>query len=282
MKKKVLIGLISFCSVLLIVFVTLGVNYFLFVPKSIEVDYNDDFPNVSIYSHDGKEVNLANIKKEYKFVFYLSSSCSGCLYKLPEIKQILDVFSSEQTQFMLVWEDKIPLKKVNRYKIDINDNYSLNNKVSLSGSKPTVFLIDKQNKITFISYEFETLINKLFTMSKKEELVKRGVDTLQKDLKLNFNDSNGAQQKKLVFFSTEGCESCKIYYKKVFDLAKEKNMQIFKYSDLEQNDGETYTDYENIYKRVFDISSYPTYMLIDSDGHFNKFTEFIEVDAALK
>ena len=281
MKKTMFIGLIVFSLILLIIVITLGVNYIMFVPKSIEVDHNDDFPNVCIYSCDGIKTNLNKIKKEYTFVFYLSSSCSGCLYKLPEIKQIKDVFSSEQIKFILIWEDKIPIKKVNRYNIDVRDNYSLNDKVSLSGSKPTVFLIDKQNKISFISYEYDTLINKLFDMSKKEDLVKRGIETLQKNLDFNLSESKNARPK-LIFFSTEGCESCNIYYKKAFELAKNKSIQIIKYSDIEQNDDEVCTDYGKIYKRIFDISSYPTCMLIDNNRIISKFTEFLELDVALK
>lgn len=175
--------------------------------KILDVIYNHDFPINSFYNENGDRVYI-NDNSKYKVIFYLSDSCEACINRLDEIGKITRIFESDNIEYIILWEDKIPINKLKNSNIDIGICYSLKNQVSLSKLKPEEFILDKDNKVYYISSkERNQLVDVICTLDNfnnlKERVAKeiiisnlnKGIIDLDKDT--------------LTFFSSDACESCK-------------------------------------------------------------------------
>ena len=57
--------------------------------------------------------------------------------------------TSSDFSYAIIWEDEIPLRRLNKHNIDEQINYSLKNKVRLSDFNPYAFIIDNKDKNTY-------------------------------------------------------------------------------------------------------------------------------------
>lgn len=165
-KKKYI-----FAIILLIILSTVVITVFISIkPRNITYEYNKVFPKISIYSVSGAKKHLSDTKGKNKVIFYLSDSCEQCIKRLENIKNIMKVFNSRDFTYVLVWDNDIPVKRIQKAGIDMNLNYTIRNKVVLYESKPAGFILDKDNRLVLETFSFDTLITRIWIIDGAKRL----------------------------------------------------------------------------------------------------------------
>lgn len=264
--------------------------------KKFELQSGDILPSGIKYfdasKGTGRKIN--NLKSKYKVVFYLDSANADCISRLDCISKMIGLISFEELSFFLVWENEIPLDKVNEAGIDLSYNYSLKGKVSLSESKPTAFLTDENNKIMMVTgYSYISLINEIIELGGKKDLSTKAAEMI-----INNVSKSGAffwedNKKTLLMFMTSSCRRCMEYdeiVRKNIDSMQKKIQIITVRPDFDKKqDYDKYfeIDTQQIYFNIFASSSdigaterkYPLFFIINSDNSIEK--SFTDVNKAV-
>ncbi len=173
-------------------------------PDFIDLLQGDNFPNINLYNADNEKLKstdlLTSIDGE-KVIFHLSNYCDACIEALDTINNIKNVFGDENITFLLLWEDTIPIRRLEKANIDLSNNFSTNNKYSLNRVKPSAFVLDKDNIVLMNTPYYESIINSLFDKS-NSKLLSDKVSSFLKNSKTN------KDKPLLLFFSTTNCEAC--------------------------------------------------------------------------
>lgn len=136
MKKRLLIVLSSFASIVIMVFVAFCIYTNYFYAKSVDLSYGDVFPKINIYNYNGVKTDFSKFTSKYKVIFYLSNHCQACLNDLEAINRIMKLYNSNDFEFIILWEGAVSENGVNKSAIDTEKNYSLKNQVKLSALTP--------------------------------------------------------------------------------------------------------------------------------------------------
>lgn len=287
-----------FPSILVIVLMALYLTGCSFYQnKKFELRSGDILPSgIKFFNASGGAASkIDNVKSKYKVVFCLDSTNDECMTRLDCISKMIDLISFEGMRFLIVWEDRIPVEKINEAGIDSSYNYSLAGKVSLSESKPTAFLTDENNKIMMVTgYSYISLINKIIELSGKKDLSTKAAEMILKNVSKSgafFRKDDG---KTLFMFLASGCRKCREYeeiVRKNIDSIQKKINVITVRPDFDiKQDYDKYLeiDPQQIYFNIFAYScgieannrKYPMFFIINSDNSIEKL--FTDVDEAVK
>lgn len=270
--KKVILICVTICIIGAIIFSFYFYNNNIYQAKSIDLSYGDIFPKVDIYNSSGAKVDISVSKKKYKIIFYISNHCQACINALSPISRVMQLYDSNDFDFLILWENEMAKSKIQKSSIDINKNYSLHNKVRLSSLTPMGYILDKNNKVIFTSdADIKLMINKIVELQGKPDKKKKAFDLMVKDFKNRGIDFRADKSTLLVFY-TDRCEECKNIKKKIDKSAKLKNkMNIISIEGRNSTDDSLYSDYLDIYSKIYNISFYPSYCVINSEGNDIKF-----------
>lgn len=283
--KKILILVITLMLILLTVVVTTAyTNLHLFRPKIIDVDIGENLEGISIYDYKGNQFDLNSIKNKNTAVFYLSDSCQACVDKLYVIDRIIDIFKSEEIDFLLLWENTIPEKRIRKATIEMSRNYYVKD-IALSRIRPYNFILDKEGKISFCSYDYKKLINKLFSDIKDTKNLKgKALEYILESNSINKSKKNA------LFFSSDFCEECVEIQKridqnkqlkeegKIFKMRVENETAVSSLDPLWEPD----IDYFGLYAKVFGISKTPTFFISTQDNSFVETDQYEEILKLIK
>lgn len=250
--------------------------------STIKVITNEKLTSkMDIYTSTGKKISMSDFGTKYKVLFYLSDSDTDYETSLKTINKITSIYDSKNITYMILWKDKISREKVKKYKINLDINYSLNNRSSLSLGKSGSIILDKYNKVTFVSTcDYVGLakeILNIFNMSESKVLINKVNMELMNDFTINNKINSKINNKKstLLIFSNVGCSKCKTNENIIsqnIDLLKNKmNVITIKsdFSSTPEYDKNPVIDYSDVYfwaySKAYNISTPPLYVILDKN-----------------
>ena len=259
--KKV--GYIMVVMIMLLIFAVVAFSK-IYVEKSvkmIEFDYGEEFKGFEFFDYQGNsQYTLKN--RDYCVVFYLSSSCKSCIEALKNFNLYKNLFG-DTFEFLILWQDKIPSNLVDKYDIEMQNNYSLKGKYKLSISTPSFFVLEK-NKVVFVDSSFQNFSDKLISSNyiKDTELQNKATEYIRK----NFFENESTDKNKLLYFYMDGCVDCE----EMEQLLKQNDMyQLYDVQKLytqETQDSSKKVDKYNVFSSIYKIEWYPSFLLIQDDG----------------
>lgn len=257
-----------------------------FMHRNLELEAEDIIPSsIKLYNASGEANKIKDIESGYKVVFYLDSKNEDCMRKLDCISKMIDLISFEDMSYILVWEDQIPLKQLHEVGIEESYNYTLAGKATLSESKPTAFLADKNNKIIMVTgYSYISLIDKVIEIGKQKDLNVKAGETIVKNALKSETSLLEDDEKILLMFMSSSCKLCREneeIIQKNIDLIQEKINVITIRPDFDtKQDFDKYfeIDPEQIYFNMFAYSQgielsnrkYPLFFIINKDYSVEK------------
>lgn len=262
-----------------------------FIGSSIKVIIGQALPQkLNLYTLSDKRINLSDFKTKNKVIFYFSDFDSNYDNSLKTINKITKIYNDKNITYMVIWKDKIPMEKIKQYKIDLNINYSLNNKKAFALGKLGSVILDENNKVTFVStYDYLSLTKSICSLYQGNDLIEKTNKLLIDDFKSNGNYAIDENKSTVCIFSNPGCKTCKpkedIILNNMEILRKKVNVITIKndLSPLPEYDKNPVIDYSNVYfwsyNRTYKISLPPFYVLLDKDykvlKYFTDANEFI-------
>ena len=235
----------------------------IFPGKEQIIEYGDDFSKVTYY--DGsRELNVSTIDSEYKLVYYLHADCSSCIEMLPLIDRIQSVFSDCNMKIILLWDNEIPKKTLSGYDFE---SYSLH-KTQLDNVYGSVFLIDGANKVVFKdNKQLDSLVIKLFDLGIGDSATL--ISNTNSYIVENYG-YKGSDKPLMVYFSMIGCPDCEAVDPIIDSSEISEHYNVIKIS-VEKNTiadkTDLFMDDLKLYKKVYSISWYPSFLLIDNDRY---------------
>lgn len=285
MKKHIFSKVLALVALIIVLVVCFLILYGKFQNSKLELASEDTIPSrIKLIDAQGKVNKINDIKSKYKVVFYLDSTNEDSLNRLDCISKMIDLMKSKDMSYLLVWEDKIPLKQINEAGIAESCNYTLEGKAQFSESKPTAFLTDENNKIiTVAGYSYISLINQVIEIGKEDLSAKAGEKILNNALKSDMSllDNN---KKTLLMFMSSSCRLCREneeVIRKNIDMIEEKTNVITVRPDFDtKQDFDKYfeVDPQQIYFNLFAYSQkveasnrqYPMFYIINKDCSIEK------------
>ncbi|ACL75599.1 hypothetical protein [Ruminiclostridium cellulolyticum] len=262
--------------------------------KSFELLSGDVIPtSAKLFRVSGESYKISDVKSKYKVIFYLNSNNEESIKRLDCISKTISLLSCKDISYLLVWEDRIPVEDIQKAGIDESYNYSLKQKVSLSESKPTAFLMNENNKIIMVTgYSYISLINELINLNGKTDLSKKAGKMIVNNVSKSGDFSGNHDGKILLMFMSSGCKICRVsedIVSKNIDAMGKKINTITVRPDFDTRhpyDKNFEIDPQQIYFNVFSHEQgiqasnrkYPMFLIINSDYSVEKlFTDASEV-----
>lgn len=255
-KNKIMI--ISFIAIAIICILSIGYHFLNYAKRNhiLYIEYGDSIQDIQTYSLNDEKISLDT--KGMCVYFYLSNSCGACMEILDLFEQLTTIDWQNDVSFYCIWEDEIPIKKIEKLAIDNGNMLTLQGKCKLQSVKP-YFYIAKNGIIDFSTQNNQELIDKLFTyIDDKEELKKSSF--------LSFFDEKNISQKALLFV-TEHLER-ESEWEKIEQL---NFTEVYTIADF--RDEGVYFDKYKLYKKVFEIDLFPSLVFYEDGFILNKTIE---------
>ena len=236
----------------------------LFPGKEQIIEYGDDFSQVTYYDGSRKS-SVSIIDTTYKLAYYLHADCSSCIEMLPLIDRLQCIFMDYNIEVILLWENEIPTKKLSKYNFN---NYSLRN-TQLDSVYGSLFLIDGDNIVIFKdNKQLDSLVLKLFELDvfDRTKLISNA-NTYIVDY---YGDNNNSDKPMLVYFHMIGCPDCEAI-DPIIDSGEILNkygvVRISVEKNVAKSENDVYMDDMKLFKQVYSINWYPSFLLIDNDEY---------------
>lgn len=251
--------------------------------KVVTLKAQDYFPtDISIYSSEGKQVKVNDIKNTYKVIFYLDSSSRDCIQRLSSIKKIMEVYNFKNISYLIFWEDQIPVNTIKSAGIPLENNYTYNQRVSLSSSKPTGFLLNQNNQILQITgYSYIDLLNNLYNYEKQANMLTKINQFVWKDAFGNQSNRVDSKKPTLVMLVASDCKLCRENEQEIQSnggkLQNKFNVITVRpdFDTQQTYDQNPVTDdslvYFTVYQETFKVNNYPLYLILDQNKNVEKY-----------
>lgn len=274
-RKKV----ISFIVITLIGFGVFIGNMMFNVKKQTQVIQGEEFPKIQFYTKDDEKVKEIFLDGN-NVIFYLSDTCSACVQKLESISMIIDIYSLNGWSYLILWEDNIPLKKIEKFGIDTEINYTLKGKFEI-GKVPQYFILDQETKVKFrIESNLDILVRKI-----REEMLGVDVKYQEKAIKYILNKEMidlKTEDEVLILFETTNGEEC-YKLKKIINKSEiEDKYKVVWIDDDYWSSSDNINDSTGILRNIFNINSYPAGVLIKNTQIMKNFKNSEEIQKYLK
>lgn len=178
----------------------------------------------------------------------MSDTCSPCIEKLELIDELSHLECLQQINIYCIWKDDIPEEAQEG---DIITNLSLKGRYKLCDFFPFYFCYE-EGQVSFVTEDYHKLVKKI--MEKADE------DKVKMDLFYALLEQSDSEQTCVVFV-TENDEEFDDYSGiKINDKMFSNVIQIKDYRD-----GIGIYDKFELYKMIFEITSYPSVLYYDGD-----------------
>lgn len=259
--------------------------------RSVELHYQETFPDDSkLVSGSDQEIKISEMKGRYKVVFYLDSTNPDCLQRLASIHKIMQVYQAPDLSYLVLWEDRIPEDAVRKSGIDLNRNYTFQNRFSVSKEKPAGFLLDENNRVLQVTgYSYIDLIKKILSIGKDPDAVRKINDSILQDAFGQGKTDRDPQKQTLFLFVSSGCKLCAQTERTLSEtlpaLQKKFNVVTIRpdFDAAKQYDVNRVTDYSLVYFDAYDqqynVKQFPLFVVLDQDKQVLK--RFTKIDDLL-
>ncbi len=234
-------------------------------PILLDFVYGDELSGFYLTDYKGTEIKHLPKTSEYKVVFYLSQNCGTCIKLLRKFKFFSDMFSSDKLSCSIIWFDAIPNELIKKHKIPPEINYSLMEKHKLSFVSPTMYIVDKDNKVLFYESDLNNIIEKLKVdniVNFKELIVKANTYIINKSNLVN------KEKETVIMFSMDGCKDCAAAEKLIKSNNIEEKYNIIRIYRKEINDKLGIANEVSILKKIYSIDWYPTFIKVKNNGEY--------------
>lgn len=226
--------------------------------KQIFVEFGDVFSGFELTAYDGTTVKELP-KGKVSVVTYLSDTCSSCMGVLADFNRFSEVYG-DMINYSIIWTDSIPHRLIEKYEIDSAINYSLSNKVRLSTSTPTFYILDENNQVVFRDVDRVNLIKKLIELDVVDVSILQDNATMY--IAREYYGINDIEEfdNKLVYFYMPGCPDCE----KVDALFKENSLPEFDFLYIYKYDSvgdDKIIDKDKLFVSVYGITWYPSFLV---------------------
>lgn len=134
--------------------------------ETIYLFANDNFPDdIDTYTLEKEKADYSISGEHYKAFFNLSDTCEACIEQLESIRKIINIFTSTEIKFYIIWNNEAPEKLLDKYGIDRDINYTLMNLKKINRTLPFMFILDKDNKVLLTTNEINILLDKVLALS---------------------------------------------------------------------------------------------------------------------
>ncbi len=259
MKKSILLILCGLCGGVLLSAAVFLVYNFRSKGEEIVLAYGDNFRevNANVYGQDGED--CISQEYEYTIVYYIDKSCGSCINSLYMIDQMCNLFQTGKVNNVLLWQDEIGKKALEKTTIPAEANFCLK-KAYISTSTPTYYIVERTGKIIFVGNQIKDVLDKIESLGvlPDKNMAKHYYQAVANK---KFSD----QKPILVYFSMVGCKDCEAAEVVIHsDFVEEEYNLITFYRDRENVSNEmlTQVDYGGILSRIFEIKWYPSFLII--------------------
>lgn len=225
--------------------------------KTYTLEYGDDFSELELQSYDGKKCKLNKSDEQYHMIFYMDTKCSTCIKELTAIEHLNNIFCGDDVEVKIIWSGGFEVENIQKYGINQADNFYIQDG-KISAATPSCYILDKDNKIIFITEEVDKAVKKVLTLDgiHKNQIVER----------CNYYLKSLAQKDKrkpvMICFLMKGCKDCE-NAKPVLESASLKDeYDIINIYDADAYGGEAEVDVGNVYLEIYGIDWYPSILLI--------------------
>ena len=162
-----------------------------------------------------------------------------------------------------------------KYNVKKEITYKLQKGVSVATSTPTIYIVDKEGKIQFVTDEISQMLTKLYDLQyEKEEIIRQMADNYLKE------KYQSGEKPLLVYFAMDGCSDCEaanpiIEGEKIQD--KYQVVTIYR----EKDKGKEIIDTYSLLKRVYEITWYPSFVILDKETRIIGETPLQELETLL-
>lgn len=278
MKKIVGIAL----SIILIIVILLC--YFLKNNKEefVYLDYGDSFSEVKVTNLQKKQLSFPKTQKKYQIVFYLDTRCKTCIDQLEVARRLNNILDGSNIELKILWQDKLDSSLIEKHDIPANINY-LSSNIKIGASTPTIYILDKNNKIIFDTIEPEKIMKKIIDLEgiSLEKMKEKTNKFLEAEAKKNSNYNE--IKPLLIYFTLEGCSDCE----KADSIVQEKKVQekynVLKIynSDISEENGEM-IDKGDLLLYIYAIEWYPSFLKIQPNkSEFIGETKFEDLESII-
>lgn len=279
MKKKYIIII----STIFIVSLILTITYLLYIKsRSLEILYfgfRDEISQIKVYDTDNNETILEPTT-DYTLLFYLSAYCGSCIEYLPELSLLYEIFLDENISIIILWLEEPPQMQLSKNNIPKEINYSMREKAKLTISTPTYYLLDENGVVVFTDVVASNLIDKVaeYGLFSLPTIQDRLTDHLRREY--NTPEKNTFS---MIYFSLDGCPDCMDVDEMLVDKKFDELFTINRIYSYRDNENVKPRDRYKIYKNVYGISWYPSFLIIsDNEYSFVGQVPFIELEACLR
>lgn len=213
------------------------------------IEYGDSIQDYTAYTLNKECVSL---DKEGKAVyFYLSDTCGSCIDMLDLYKQVEDVDFGENISFYCLWEDNVPVNKIEKLKINKDNVLTLQGKYRFQSIKPYFYIVEA-GEVIFSTQDYQEIIDKVFSYVVDKEKLKR--TTFEKIC----GDSN--TEKKALLFTAEGLGEVKDNQRERLEQFEFKEI----YTIADYWDEEILFDKYGLYRKIFMVDLFPSLVWQDA------------------
>lgn len=231
---------------------------------SIPIEYGDYFPDIKITSINGDSFDFINDIHEYKIVFYVDKYCSSCLDSLNIVERFTKIYKSSKINYYILWNGEYSLSHIEKYNLKKENNIILHNDYELAISKPSFFILNKDNNIIFTDVSYENLVDKISQYN-----IFSSNDLIENSNKFLINKYFLSSTKiPLIYFSMEDCPDC-IESNKIINTENIKSkfdIVTIYYKNI-KNSSDKIVDYGNLFLKIYNIEWYPSFLLINNEDY---------------
>lgn len=225
----------------------------------LHIEYGDVLPidEADYMNHSTKNQNY-----DYKVYLLIDPYCDSCVSKVDVANRLAEILGDFPIGIYILWKQQPSEEKVKAVNISEENQVVFNDK-EIINEYPSYFIADSLEKIIMITDDEEKLVKKLKEIEGETELRDRANSYL-------LNLKSVQKKKRLIYFAMDGCPDCErvMSNSKVVDVLNKYDL-ITVYTSNSYGEQE-FVDIGNIFRNIFDISWYPSFLIIDEDGstHF--------------
>lgn len=230
--------------------------------QKVSLRYGDTVEQIPVRSADGQELTVLPYGQTVTLVIYLSEACKTCVDSLAAYERISGVLGQENISYVFLFSDRIPASIVERYGVSLDQCYTVDDSVELALSTPTWMYLNSDGKIEMIHSDDELVLEKVL----KSGFVTNGQlwENAQSYLMEHYADVND-ERPTLFYFSMQGCMDCAAADEMIEEQKLDEQFEIIRVYTEDTDEQDLIMDQMQLFRRVFDINWYPSFLLVRED-----------------
>ncbi|MBD5467914.1 MAG: hypothetical protein HDR21_07165 [Lachnospiraceae bacterium] len=238
--------------------------------QKISVRYGDTIEQIPVRQAGGQEVVTLPYGQPVTLVVYLSEACKTCVDSLAEYERISGILGQENISYLFLFSDRIPASIAERYGVPLEQCYTVDDSVELALSTPTWIYLNSDGRIEMVNSDDELVLEKILKSGyvSSEQLQENARNYLTG----HYADADDGRPV-LFYFSMQGCMDCAAADEMIAEQKLEEQFEIIRVYTDESDDQGLITDRMQLFRRVFDINWYPSFLLV-REGHAELIVEY--------